>query len=454
MRVRTIFRLWLPLAISFELMMCEGPSLQGAIGRLPDSTLHLAAWGLMMQISLLIESPVIMLLSTAIALVKDAGTFYALRRFMLNLLIGCTVLTAFVAFTPLFDWIAGRVMGQPAAIVDAARPAMRIMLLWTAAIGWRRFFQGVLVRSGATRMVSWGTSVRLCAALTTAVSLTVWGKLPGVQVGACALMAAVITEAIATTLFALPIVREKVLSHISPEAPPTQRDIWRFHLPLAATTVLTLLALPLTSTTLARLPLPKENLAAWAVASMAVLVLRGWGLALHEITVSQARDYATRPALKRFAWMVGLVTSGFTALLVATPLLTAYFRYIVHLPENLYGLARLGVGACVFLPLITALASWARGLLVADGATSKVYHGMGLNLAVHCAALTVGVLLRGSGMLVAAGAFTLAAVIEFGYLAYSAAQSAQTQQAKALIADYERSEIATLNEVEAEGAAL
>ena len=141
MRVRTIFRLWLPLAISFELMMCEGPALQGAIGRLPDSALHLAAWGLMMQLSLLIESPVIMLLSTAIALVKDAGTFYALRRFMLNLLIGCTVLTAAVAFTPLFDLIASRVMGQPAAIVAVTRPALRIMLLWTAAIGWRRFFR-------------------------------------------------------------------------------------------------------------------------------------------------------------------------------------------------------------------------------------------------------------------------------------------------------------------------
>ena len=452
MRVRTIFWLWLPLAISFELMMLEGPALQGAIGRLPDSALHLAAWGLMLQLSLLIESPVIMLLSTAIALVKDAGTFYALRRFMLNLLIGCTILTAAVAFTPLFDVVASRIMGQPAAIVAVTRPALRIMLLWTAAIGWRRFFQGILVRNGATRMVSWGTSVRLCAAITTAVSLTIWGKIPGVQVGACALMAAVLTEAVATTLFALPVVRAKVLTIQSEEAPPTQREIWQFHLPLAATTVLTLLALPLTSAALARLPSPKETLAAWAVASMAVLVLRGWGLAIHEITVSQARDATTRPALYRFAWIVGLVTSGITALLVATPLLTVYFRSVVHLPPNLYGMARLGVGACVLLPLITALASWARGMLVAEGATGKVYRGMGLNLALHGAALTVGVLLNGNGMLVAAGAFTLSAFVEFGYLAWSVAQSKQTQTVNAVVADYERAEIALLNEVEAEGA--
>ena len=445
MRVRTIFWLWLPLAVSFELMMCEGPALQGAIGRLPNSTLHLAAWGLMMQISLLIESPVIMLLSTAIALVKDAGTFHALRRFMLDLLLGCTVLTALVSFTPLFDVIAGRIMGQPTPIVAATRPAMQIMLLWTAAIGWRRFYQGVLVRSGATRMVSWGTAIRLCAAVTTAVSLTLWGKLPGVQVGACALMAAVITEALATTWFALPVVRARVLPNRAAAEPLTQAAIWKFHLPLAATTVLTLLAQPLTATALARLPKPEETLAAWSVASMAVLILRGWGLAIHEITVSQAQNPQTRPALRRFAWIVGGVTSALTALLVLTPLLRLYCKHILHVPESLFASVRLGVGACVLLPLLTALASLARGLLVADGATPKVYQGMGVNLITHIAALTLGVLLRGSGMLVAAAAFTLSSTAELAYLSRNAARTAR-REARLSLEDNEAAEIALLAE--------
>ena len=85
MRVRTIFALWLPLAVSFELMMLEGPTVQGAMGRLPAPELHLAAWGLTISLSLLIESPVIMLLATAIALVQDADSYHALRRFMLTL---------------------------------------------------------------------------------------------------------------------------------------------------------------------------------------------------------------------------------------------------------------------------------------------------------------------------------------------------------------------------------
>lgn len=489
MRVRQIFTLWLPLAVSFELMMLEGPAVQGAMGRLPDPKLNLAAWGLVISLSLLIESPVIMLLATAIALVQDADSYRALRRFMLRLAIGCTLLTALVAFTPLFDFVAIHLMGQPAPIVYVARPGMQIMLLWTAAIAWRRFYQGVLVRSGQTRRVSWGTAIRLTAAISTASLLAGWGGLGGVQVGAVAIMTAVITEALATTAFALPVVRRELLvkeifkqkgkrekeigeegasalvgveartslrelrgaeayparttalledgavlqeDYAAPQSddfvteipPPTlplsQRAIWQFHAPLAATTLLTLLAQPLTAAALARLPAPVATLAVWPVVSIVLLVMRGWGLALQEITVSQAKNPDARPALARFALLVGIITSLVTVVLAFSPLLDLYLGRVLHLPADLWGYAHVGVGVGVFLPLITALGSHTGGLLVAGGQTQYRYRGMAINLATHVGLLVVGVILRWPGMPLAASAFTCAACAEYIYLAYHA----------------------------------
>jgi progressive ankylosis protein len=422
MRVRTLFGLWLPLAVSFELMMLEGPTVQGAIGRLPHPQLHLAAMGLALSLSLLVESPVIMLLATAIALVRDGATFRALRRFVVLLAVCCTALTALVAFTPLFDIVTSGWMGQPAPIVQAARPAMRIMLLWTAAIAWRRFYQGVLVKYDQTRKVSWGTAFRLTAAVTTGALLTPGHRLPGAQVGACALMAGVVVEAIATTLFALPLVRGRIADHIDESLPPlTPSRIWSFHAPLAATTLLTLLAQPMTSAALARLPGSRETLAAWPVAFLLLLILRGWGLALQEITVAHARDAAARPALKRFAVLVGGATSLGTAVIVATPLVTAYFHHVLQLPPALHSVTRLGVAVGLLMPLITSLGSWARGLLVAGGATDVVYRGMGINLATHGGMLAAGVWLRLPGMWVAAGAFSTAALVEYFYIYRKAA---------------------------------
>lgn len=58
------------------------------------------------------------------------------------------------------------------------------MLLWTALIGWRRFLQGVLVRYGGARFVTWGTGIRLLSILTVGLALLWWNHLPGAVVGA------------------------------------------------------------------------------------------------------------------------------------------------------------------------------------------------------------------------------------------------------------------------------
>ncbi len=415
--VGAIYRLWLPLAISFELMMLEGPSVQGAMGRLPFSTLNLAAWGLAFSLSLLVESPVIMLLATAIALVRDEASYRAMQKFVVTLIIGCTVLTGLVAFTPLFDLIARGIMGQPEPIVAAARPAMQIMLFWSAAIAWRRFYQGVLVRAGQTRWVSWGTVVRLSVTLLTASSLVTWGHRSGVEVGAITLMAAVIFEALAVTLFARPIVRSHFIGHHDPDAVPlTQASILRFHMPLAATTLLMLLAPPLTAAALARLSSPHQTLAAWPAASMLLLVLRGPGLALQEITVSQSRRLESRDALRRFTLLVGGFSTCVALLFALTPLLDRYMVSVLHLPLELRAFVRVGVVLCSPLPLITALGSWARGVLVAAGQTSIIYKGMGINLSINIGILLLGVAIGWPGMAVAAVAFLFAACTEYLFL--------------------------------------
>ncbi len=94
---RRIFWLWLPLALSFTLMMLEAPTVQAAIGRLGNPALNLAAFGLVLSISLILESPVMMLIATAIALARDGQSYRALRSFMIGLNLVLTALTALIA---------------------------------------------------------------------------------------------------------------------------------------------------------------------------------------------------------------------------------------------------------------------------------------------------------------------------------------------------------------------
>lgn len=414
MSLATLFMLWLPLAFSFELMWLEGPAVQSAVSRLADPALNLAAWGLTISMSLLIESPVIMLLVTAIALVRDGHSFRVLRRFTVGLCLVCTVITAAVAFTPLFRLIAGGIMGLPPALVAAAEPAMRIMLLWTAAIGWRRFYHGVLVRRGRTRLVSYGTCIRLMVVVVTALLLLRDGRLPGVQLAAATLMAAVIVEAFVTTAFAWSIVRREVLPHVDAESGSlTLAKVGRFHMPLALTTLLILTTQPLTAAALARLPHPETMLAAWPVTFSTLMVVGGCSFALQEITVAQGGGPGTRRVLRRFAWILGITTSLALVLVVVTPLLGFWLDTVIHAPAHLHGEIRSGVLWGMLYPLLTALVLWRRGLLVQAGATADVYRCMSLGLSALVLLLVVSVLAQVPGVIAAAGSFTGSSWVEY-----------------------------------------
>ena len=396
--------------------MLEGPAIQSVMGRLPHTALNLAAFGLTFSISLIIESPVIMLISTAIALVDSEQAYYALRRFTIQLAVWCTVVSGLVAFTPLFDFVASKLMGQPHEIIEAARIPLRIMLFWAGAIAWRRFYQGVLVRYKQTRKVSVGTGIRLASAIITGYGLLYWGKIPGAQVAAWTVEVAVITEAIAITLFALPLLRAEIPYLPKRKEPLTARAIWQFHLPLAATTLLTLLAQPLTASALARLVFRDKTLAAWPVVYMVLLVIRGWGFSLQEITIAQAGNEEARPTLRHFASLVGWTTSAFALFVVITPLLSLYTNKVLRLSLDLQSYVFVGVTIGFLMPLFTSLSSWARGLLVHQGMTKAVYRGMGINLTGHITLLVIGVALKLPGMWVAAIAFSIASALEYLYL--------------------------------------
>jgi hypothetical protein len=165
-------------------MSAEGPIISAAINRLPDEVLMLAAYGIVLSLSVTIESPIMNLLATATALAHDRHAYLLIRRFTLHLMILLTAITFLVSFTGVFDVIVMGWMGVPAPVAEWVRPGMRIMLLWSAAIAWRRFIQGVLIRFNQTRKVAGGD--RAAGGWRAARLCWPWSGWPGVVIGAAA----------------------------------------------------------------------------------------------------------------------------------------------------------------------------------------------------------------------------------------------------------------------------
>ncbi|MEW5987759.1 MAG: hypothetical protein AB1791_14085 [Chloroflexota bacterium] len=438
MRQRDLFWFWLPLFASWLLMTAEGPIISAVINRLPTEVVMLAAQGIVVSLSVTIESPIINLLATSTALSKDRHSFLLLRRFTLHGMVLLTAVSVLIGFTPLFNLVVQHWMGAPAEVAQWVRPGLRIMALWSAAIAWRRFLQGVLIRFNQTGKVAWGTVVRLAASAGTVLFLAVvWGRqpaeviaalagqlpllspeLPGVLAGATALMAGVIAEALYATIAVRPLLRRE-FGPTAPAAdgpPLTYRQLFWFHLPLASTSVLILFVQPIVAFSLARLEHPTESLAAWPVVFQVMLIMRAIAFALPEVVIAQSNGEATWRPIRRFSLSLTAASTLLMALLVFTPLLNLYLYGVQDVTPEVGALARSGLLLFLLLPGLAVLTSWLRGLLIKGRATQWVNLGMVVNLLVTIAVLAGGMVGGWPGVNTAAVALVVAAAVELAYL--------------------------------------
>lgn len=372
---RRILLFWLPLAATWLMMSLEGPFLAAVIARLPQPTFNLAAYGVAFAFAMLMESPVIMIMTAATALVKDRDSLRTLRGFTWGLNAAVTLLMAVFALPPVFDAVVRGLVGLRDPVASLAHGACVLLLPWPAAIGYRRFFQGVLIRGGLTRRVAYGTVVRIGSMGLTALALGTWGRLPGALVGAASLSVGVVLEALASRIMAAGPVRRLVGG---PGTPPgegrlTVPGIARFYFPLALTTILILGVNPLVTFFLGRSRLSLESLAVMPVVYSLTFLFGSAGLAFQETVVALlGPGWEGRPPLRRFGTALGLSLASAFILLGNTPLLTLWLGGVAGLGADLSRVAATPIRVLGLMPGLSVLICWQRAILVSSRRTAPV----------------------------------------------------------------------------------
>ncbi|MCK5378593.1 MAG: hypothetical protein KAJ78_04280, partial [Acidobacteria bacterium] len=178
---------WAPLALTWLMMAVEGPLLTAVIARMPDPKLNLAAFGVAFAFALIVEAPVIMMMAASTALVSNRVTYLKLRNFTqaLNVVITLTMLIGLVP--AVHHWVISGLLGLDPSVSRLTWLPLALLLPWPAAIGLRRFYQGILIRNGMTRRVAYGTALRMVTMASATVILVLGTKLEGAAVGAAAL---------------------------------------------------------------------------------------------------------------------------------------------------------------------------------------------------------------------------------------------------------------------------
>ena len=389
---RRIFLFWGPLALTWLMMAFEQPLLIAFIARLGDAKVNLAAFGIAGSFAMIFEAPVIMLMSTSTALVTGQHSYRKLKHFADLLNSGVTLVQMVMLIPPVFRFIVIELMGVPEEVARIAHTALLIFLPWAASIGYRRFYQGILIRNNLTRRVTYGTMVRMTVIITAGMLLYSAG-VRGAYVGAGAMSLAVLSEAIATRLMAASAVRALVSRDDTENGHLNLRNISRFYYPLALTSLLSLGVHPFVTFFLGRSAMAVESLAVLPVVNSLVFIFRSIGLSYQEVVIAlvgkQRQNFSL---LRNYAVLLGSVVTVLIALIAFTPLADMWFTGFSGLDRELAGLSYLPLRIMILLPALTVLLNFQRSLFVVNGTTGPISAATAIELIGIIAVLLVCVI--------------------------------------------------------------
>ncbi len=390
---KTILIFWFPLALTWLLMSVEGPFLASIIARMAEPKFNLAAYGVAFSFALIVEAPVIMLMSASTALVKNYHSFKKLRNFTYFLNGTITLFMLVLLIPAVFEFIAIDLIALPTRVEEITYLAFVALLPWPAAIGYRRFYHGILIRNNLTKFVTFGTAVRLATMLSTTIILFVFANLDGAVIASIALSLGVMLEAIISKFFAKNILAKiKATQNKNPTEKLTYKGILQFYYPLAITSILSLGVHPFVTFLIGQSRMSIESLAVLPVINSLVFVFRAVGLSFHEAFIALlGKNGEGYKPLRNFGFIVASVATIFLFGITTTPLATIWFHNISGLSIELTKLSIIPAIIISILPALTFLISVQRAVLVYVRNTSPLTAATIIEVIIIIIVLFVGI---------------------------------------------------------------
>ncbi len=414
---RRIFLFWGPLALTWLIMAFEQPFLIAFIARLDEAKYNLAAFGIAGSFALIIESPIIMLMSASTALVKGRYSYRKLKKFTDILNATITGLQLILLIPPVFNFIVIRLMEVPENVAGLAHTALAIFLPWAASIGYRRFYQGILISNNLTRRVTYGTIVRLSVNVIMGLVLYLAGT-KGAYVGAGAMALAVLSEAVASRFMASGAIKSLMEVRDMENRDLRLRTIARFYFPLALTSMLSLGVQPFVTFFLGRSNMAVESLAVLPVVSSLVFIFRSMGLSYQEVNIALiGKEKQNYRLLRSYMLMLTIAVTSLISLVAFTPLSDLWFVKVSGLSTELAGLSYLPLKIMILLPALTVFLNFQRSCLIINGNTAPISIATAVELAVIIIVLLVCVVfLNLIGVVAASLAFVAGKALSNFYL--------------------------------------
>lgn len=385
-----LLRFFLPLAVTWMLMMVTHTIISAGLARTVDPTVSTAAYAVAVSLATIFEAPLVMLRQTGMALVSSQQSFRVVQRVAFITLGAFLVIVVAIGYLPALGYLVfHNVLGVSDELLAPTVTAFRVTMLLPIASGLRCLYQSLILIQKRTTYISTGMFIRVGFMIVLVYCFATFGWVVGPLVGAITLVGGIFVEGVNAYWFGRKLVPEG-------EATITPRATWQFYLPLIASSLFVAMGKPFINAGLARMPDAAVSLAAFSVASSFAWVLISPTQNVHQVTMVFGRDPIHRPLVRRFAATVAAIATSTLLAVSFSPLGRWLLQALIQVPAELIEPSLWGIRTLSFVPLILCWIEYNTGLLLIAQATRLVSVGKTLNLLATIAfVLTLAPLLPG-----------------------------------------------------------
>ena len=411
-----IIKFWTPLALMWIVMALEMPVINSFVARMPHPKENLAVFGVVFSLALIIEGPIIQMLSAATAVATHYRNYKRLLNFMHAAAGILTLIHLICALPPVFSYIASNLLNIDSYLIPSAQKAFIFMLPWTASIGYRRMWQGVLIQDGRTVAVTISMLLRMTVTCAVVITGYYTGLIPGSLIAAVSLTVGVTGGAVFAAMFA----RKTIVSMKQTETKQktiSYKKLFYFYFPLAMTSFITMANRPVLTAGISRAAEPLESLAVWPVIISFMFLFQGFPLSFQETAISLMKNRENIPKLRKFVIFLSSFTLMFYTAVIFSPLKNIVLKNVMGLKVELIELSMLPLIILMGLTFVTGLIAWLRAVNIKSDKTVNLASAVFVNFTT----LLVSVFLLNSffnlnGAVLAASAYTVSVCAEALFL--------------------------------------
>ena len=342
-----------------------------AMASLPNSGLNIASFGIAKSLANFFEAPIIMVLHASNALARDSESSKQFLRFTLIFSLLLSGLFLCLAIPNVFEFIATKIFNLSIEVSETTKQILYLIFLFPFIIGWRRYFQGLLIQQKKNKVVANAALVRLFFVI--AIPLV------GMQLSwsglACAigsLLGGLLIESLYVTYYCFRFQSfDEVKKNTNDSLPRTYGEIFKYYFPLGYSMIViwgtrALLVLLLSfavDSTIA--------LALWPIIWGLVLVVSNGTRMVQQVYISNKDDFS-EGVIKMFNLSVALVFTIILVMLVFTQLGNNLVVASIGELAEYKNLILTSMGYFLFFPGLTVIQNILQGKLILQSKTKAI----------------------------------------------------------------------------------